>query len=59
LETEIINEFIKFSLRFSYSLKINLEIIDYLIGNEKFELINTLVSNNVILDSKDMKDIEK
>ena len=58
METEIINEFIKFSLRFSYSLKINLEIIDYLIGNEKFEIINTLVSNNVIFEAKDMKDIE-
>ena len=49
IETEIINEFIKFSIRCSFSLKINLEIIDFLIGNELFDIINLLLSNNVIL----------
>ena len=33
-ESEIVNEFLKFSIRCSFSLMINLEIIDFLIGNE-------------------------
>jgi len=58
-ENEIANEVLAFSRRCSFNLKINLEIIDFLIGNEQFQLINSLVQSLVILDLYPMDEIEK
>jgi hypothetical protein len=47
-----------FSLRLSFSLKINLEMIDFLVGNQQFEIISNLVQSKVILELYDMENIE-